>query len=130
MAQQEGKIGPPYSWQPADNTPPNLERCEAYEPNADRDYTKYMAAANAHPITSFLASLLPSRDASEKRLQAHLEQTEEGANKLKLYWMQPVQNAAYWASPSRNLAHGALKEHLKEKPRIGSLEHALHEYSK
>mmetsp|Transcript_30872 Transcript_30872/g.84466 ORF Transcript_30872/g.84466 Transcript_30872/m.84466 type:complete len:130 (+) Transcript_30872:58-447(+) len=129
MAQQEGRIGPPYNWEPADNTPVNLERCEAYTPNAERDFTKYLDA-NKHPLTKFFASLLPSKEASENRLKAHLETTEEAANNLKIYWMQPVLNHRYHASAERNLVHGALKEHLKEKPRQGTVDAMLFQYSK
>ena len=44
--------------------------------------------------------------------------------------MQPVQNAGYHASAERNMVHGALKEHLKEKPRQGTVDAMLAQYSK
>ena len=73
--QQEFRVGPPYTFTMEDTTP-NLERAEAFEPNAEAGPGRYMSAITLGPISKWMAGMLPTRETEEARLKAHLEKVE------------------------------------------------------
>ena len=78
MAQQEYRLGPPYYYEPGmfASSEANLERAEAYSPNAERNSEKHHRFLTLNPFSSWMASMQMSRAKQEAQLKAHLEQTE------------------------------------------------------
>ena len=78
MAQQEYRLGPPYYYEPGmfASSEANLERAEAYSPNAERNSEKHHRFLTLNPFSSWMASMQMSRAKQAAQLKAHLEQTE------------------------------------------------------